>query len=120
MPDGIGVNVPINNPQRKGIPVPTLNIVNPTVTDALREKYGGVAQSALTNDTAGVRAVAEAFGYTADELAGIPADPFAIYRNLIRLVAADTPLFVHGVGRLIWTCTDGLSSAGVFAVTAET
>lgn len=45
--------------------------------------------------------------------------PFAIYRNLIRLVAADTPLFVDGVGRLIWTCTDGLSSAGVFAVTAD-
>ena len=54
--------------------MPTLNIVNPTVTDAVREKYGGVAASALTNETAGVRAVAEAFGYTADELAGVPAE----------------------------------------------
>ena len=54
--------------------MPTLNIVNPTVTDAVRKKYGGVAASALTNDSAGVRAVAEAFGYTADELAGVPAE----------------------------------------------
>ena len=52
----------------------TLNVTNPTVTDAVREKYGGVAASALTNDTAGVRAVAEAFGYSAEELAGIPAE----------------------------------------------
>ena len=54
--------------------MPTLNIVNPTVTDAVREKYGGVADSTLTNDSAGVRKVAEAFGYSADELASIPAE----------------------------------------------
>ncbi|HVK09296.1 MAG TPA: arsenite methyltransferase [Gemmataceae bacterium] len=45
-----------------------------TIVDAVREKYGAVAASRLSNDSAGVQAVAEAFGYTADELAGIPAE----------------------------------------------
>lgn len=48
-------------------------ITPPTVTDTVREKYAAVASSGLTNDTAGVRAVAEAFGYSFDELASIPA-----------------------------------------------
>ncbi len=39
----------------------------------VREKYGAVAASDLTGDHAGVRAVAEAFGYTPDELDAIPA-----------------------------------------------
>ena len=39
----------------------------------VREKYGAVAASALSNDHAGVRGVAEAFGYTAEELSSIPA-----------------------------------------------
>lgn len=54
--------------------MPTLNIVNPTVTDAVRDKYGDVGASRLTNDSPGVREVAEAFGYSADELASIPAE----------------------------------------------
>jgi arsenite methyltransferase len=41
---------------------------------AVREKYGETANSNLSNDHAGVRAVAEAFGYSPDELASIPAD----------------------------------------------
>ncbi len=45
-----------------------------TLTDTVRDKYAGVASSALTNETAGVRAVAEAFGYSAGELASIPAE----------------------------------------------
>ena len=45
-----------------------------TIVDAVREKYGAVAASRLSNDSAGVQAVAEAFGYTADELASIPAE----------------------------------------------
>ena len=36
-------------------------------------KYGAVAESSLSNDHAGVAAVAEAFGYTADDLTSIPA-----------------------------------------------
>ena len=45
-----------------------------SVEAAVREKYGAVAASSLSNDHAGVQAVAEAFGYTADELASIPAE----------------------------------------------
>ena len=44
-----------------------------TIEDVVREKYGSVATSGLSTDYAGVRAVAEAFGYSADELASIPA-----------------------------------------------
>ncbi len=40
---------------------------------AVRAQYGSVAGSGLSSDQAGVRAVAEAFGYTPDELASIPA-----------------------------------------------
>lgn len=41
--------------------------------DAVKSKYGAVAESSLSTDHAGVKAVAEAFGYTADELTSIPA-----------------------------------------------
>jgi len=44
------------------------------ITEAVRMKYGSVATSGLSSDNAGVRAVAEAFGYTPDELASIPAE----------------------------------------------
>jgi arsenite methyltransferase len=39
----------------------------------VQAKYGAVAASGLSNDHAGVRGVAEAFGYSAEELAAIPA-----------------------------------------------
>ena len=45
-----------------------------TVEQVVREKYGSVATSGLSTDHDGVRAVAEAFGYSADELASIPAE----------------------------------------------
>jgi len=45
-----------------------------TITRAVREKYGEVATSGLSSDHAGVHAIAEAFGYTAEELASIPAE----------------------------------------------
>jgi arsenite methyltransferase len=41
--------------------------------DSVKSKYGAVAESTLTSDHAGVRAVAEAFGYSAEELTSIPA-----------------------------------------------
>ncbi len=44
------------------------------IPEAVKTKYGSVATSGLSSDHAGVRAVAEAFGYTADELASIPAE----------------------------------------------
>lgn len=45
-----------------------------TITRAVREKYAAVAASGLTSEHSGVHAVAEAFGYTAEELASIPAE----------------------------------------------
>ncbi len=44
------------------------------VVAAVREKYGQVAGAGLSSDHAGVRAVAEAFGYSAEELGSIPAE----------------------------------------------
>ena len=41
--------------------------------DSVKTKYGAVAESSLSNDHAGVAAVAQAFGYTAEELTSIPA-----------------------------------------------
>jgi arsenite methyltransferase len=45
-----------------------------SMSDSVKAKYGAVAESALSSDHAGVKAVAEAFGYTADELTSIPAE----------------------------------------------
>lgn len=42
--------------------------------ESVKSKYGAVAESALSSDHAGVKAVAEAFGYTAEELISIPAE----------------------------------------------
>jgi len=44
------------------------------VQDVVREKYASVATSGLSSIHDGVRAVAEAFGYSPDELASIPAE----------------------------------------------
>jgi SAM-dependent methyltransferase len=43
------------------------------ILESVKSKYAAVAESLLSNDHAGVRAVAEAFGYTAEELISIPA-----------------------------------------------
>lgn len=42
--------------------------------DAVRAKYGAVAESTLSSEHAGVHAVAQAFGYSAEDLAAIPAE----------------------------------------------
>src|SRR5688500_795268 len=44
------------------------------ITDIVRDKYGSTATAGLSSKDAGVRAVAEAFGYSADELSSIPAE----------------------------------------------
>src|ERR1700744_2822087 len=44
------------------------------ILDSVRSKYGAVAESTLSSNDAGVKAVAEAFGYSADELTSIPAE----------------------------------------------
>jgi SAM-dependent methyltransferase len=45
-----------------------------TIIEQVRSKYASVAESALSSAQEGVRAVAEAFGYTPEELASIPAE----------------------------------------------
>src|ERR1700736_5244874 len=44
------------------------------ILEQVRSKYGSVAVSGLSSDHAGVNAVAQAFGYTPEELAAIPAE----------------------------------------------
>src|SRR5215471_11560100 len=44
------------------------------IEQAVRDRYGSFAESKLSSDNKGVRTVAEAFGYSADELASIPAE----------------------------------------------
>jgi arsenite methyltransferase len=44
------------------------------VQDVVREKYASVAKAGLSTNQDGVRAVAEAFGYSPAELASIPAE----------------------------------------------
>jgi arsenite methyltransferase len=45
-----------------------------SLVDQVRQKYGAVAASSLSGANAGVRAIAQAFGYSADDLAALPAD----------------------------------------------
>ncbi len=45
-----------------------------TIQQAVRSKYGSVATLGLSSNHEGVRAVAEAFGYSAEELGAIPAE----------------------------------------------
>jgi len=44
-----------------------------SIQQAVRDRYAAVASSDLSSDQPGVRAVAEAFGYSPEELASIPA-----------------------------------------------
>jgi SAM-dependent methyltransferase len=43
------------------------------ILESVKSKYAAVAESSLSSDNAGVKAVAEAFGYTPEELTSIPA-----------------------------------------------
>ena len=44
------------------------------ILESVRSKYGAVAESTLSSNDEGVKAVAEAFGYSAEELTSIPAE----------------------------------------------
>jgi hypothetical protein len=44
------------------------------ILESVKSKYGAVAQSTLSTNDAGVKAVAEAFGYSPEELTSIPAE----------------------------------------------
>ena len=45
-----------------------------SIVEAVRSRYGSAAKSGLSSEDDGVRAVAEAFGYSPEELASIPAE----------------------------------------------
>jgi arsenite methyltransferase len=45
-----------------------------SIEQVVQDKYGAVAKSGLSTDHAGVKAIAEAFGYSPDELDSIPAE----------------------------------------------
>src|ERR1044071_8615237 len=45
-----------------------------SIEQVVRDKYASVASSGLSSEHNGVRAVAEAFGYSPEELASIPAE----------------------------------------------
>jgi SAM-dependent methyltransferase len=45
-----------------------------SIEQVVQSRYGAVAKSGLSSEHAGVKAVAEAFGYSADQLASIPAE----------------------------------------------
>lgn len=59
-------NVPEQTERRSGM--------SNLVIDSVKEKYGAVARSRLSSNDSGVKAVAEAFGYTREELTSIPAE----------------------------------------------
>ncbi len=44
------------------------------ILESVKSKYAAVAESSLSSENAGVKAVAEAFGYTPEELTSIPAE----------------------------------------------
>jgi hypothetical protein len=44
------------------------------IVKAVQSKYGSVAKSGLSTEHSGVRAVAEAFGYSPEELTSIPSE----------------------------------------------
>src|SRR5271165_3941800 len=49
------------------------SIMSKVIEQAVKSKYGAVATSGLSTEHTGVRAVAEAFGYSPEELASIPS-----------------------------------------------
>src|SRR5258708_13788265 len=44
------------------------------IQEAVKSRYGSVASANLSSEDEGVRAVAEAFGYSPEELASIPSE----------------------------------------------
>ena len=44
------------------------------IQEIVKSRYGTIASSGVSSDHEGVRSVAEAFGYSAEELASIPAE----------------------------------------------
>src|SRR5690242_15585008 len=53
--------------------VKAVNVMKVNIERAVRSRYGSIALSDLSSEQDDVRQVAEAFGYTPEELASIPA-----------------------------------------------
>src|SRR6185312_15637280 len=45
-----------------------------SIEEVVRDKYGAIADSSLSSEHKGVHRIAEAFGYSAEELSSIPAE----------------------------------------------
>jgi SAM-dependent methyltransferase len=45
-----------------------------SIEEVVRDKYGAIAESSLSSEHPGVHRIAQAFGYSAEELASIPAE----------------------------------------------
>src|SRR4030095_8370434 len=50
------------------------NLMSNRIEEVVRDRYGSLARSGLSSEHSGVRAVAEAFGYSTEELTSIPAE----------------------------------------------
>jgi len=48
--------------------------MNQNIIESVKDKYGSVAASGLSTRDSGIKAIAEAFGYSAEELSAIPAE----------------------------------------------
>lgn len=59
-----------------------------TLLNTVKDQYGAVARSGLSNESAAVRSVAQAFGYTTDDLASLP--PQANMPTTMRQASAST------------------------------
>src|SRR5262249_37398563 len=105
------------------IPARKERAMSEDVQQAVRSKYGSGATSGLSTDHAGVRALAEAFGYTPEGLASTPAEanmgpscgnPTAT-ANLRPGAAAQVHDDLAGPGAsssAAWTCTAPTSACG--------
>jgi hypothetical protein len=75
--------------------------------EIVREKYGAVAASTLSNGHAGVRSVAEAFGYSAEELASIPPESNMAFSPILSAKTVKVEHAVHVfslVTRVLYRC----------------
>jgi len=50
------------------------DVMSKSIEEVVRDQYGAVAASTLSSEHPGVRSVAEAFGYSPEELSSIPAE----------------------------------------------
>jgi SAM-dependent methyltransferase len=57
-----------------GKPVLEVTMTTPSHIEQIQAGYGAVAASTLSSRHAGIKAIAEAFGYTSDDLAALPAE----------------------------------------------